>query len=497
MIRKLLNSIASDGGDMTTSKKELAIATLPIMKFDLIKTSTELLPSLAEIRKIIQVSYTAAANTDYEFVVEQRIDGILYTKNIFYTSDSDGTDADIATALIGSFNAAKDGVKAVATGAATPITFTADAKYDADYNIVGEPLFNITVVQNTTATNVQANHTSALRAGSITDATPCVVTAIAHGLQTGDKVILAAITTATILNDTWRVTVSGANTYSLDGSVEGTGGAGVGAATAFEVAQASRGWIGDLIADGIDSGDITASAAYSQISFEYADAANTLNSNKRDIGGLKSRLYVSAHSTTSPGYTATTNYSDFAIRIEERLKGIIAEDIVEFVGIDKAFNVSGEGTWTVTRGGQGDYYLRRTANNATDTFGIDITAELRTATAKGFKLNSFDVVYGITAENLDGAVTATLDRIEYSNNVAVSTGTNSIAITGTLATNLNATGPYVTEIAIDAPLYDVTDDSKYVLELTVDGGASGVFDFYGLMLKFTKTDVDYEVLGNL
>ncbi len=491
MIKKILNTIVADGGDMTLSKKELVIATVPAMKFDLIRSSTELLPSLLETRQVYNVSYTAAANTNYKFVVSQIIDENQVSKTVEYESDATGADADIAAALVASFNGAKNGVKAVASGAATPITFTADAKYNTDNEIVGEPMISITNVSNMTIAAAQTNHTAALQGGSISNTTPRVVTAAAHGVVTGNRVTLAAITGATDLNATWRVTYLGATTYSLDGSVAGSA-ATVTSATAIEVAQASRGYIGDLIADGMDSGDITANTAYSMISFEYADSAVALMKAKRDVGTLKSRLYVSAHLTTSP-YTVTTNYADFATRIAERLKGVLAKNIVLFVGFDNFIGASG-GTWTQTRGAQGDYYLRRTAASSDDYFGIDITPALRTVAGKGYKLNSFDAIYEITDTDLENHV-PTLDRIEYADATAVSV--NSIAITGTLEVAVGGQ-PAVTNVAIDSPIYNVTDDSKYVIEFRVNtSGGAEVYDFYGVMLKFTSTEVDSEVVGNL
>lgn len=66
---------------------------------------------------------------------------------------------------------------------------------------------------------------------SSTNATPIVVTATAHGFSTGDTVQIEGHHTNTNANGLWVVTVTGANTFSLNGSI----GNGVGGATGYAV----------------------------------------------------------------------------------------------------------------------------------------------------------------------------------------------------------------------------------------------------------------------
>jgi len=154
----------------------------------------------------------------------------------------------------------------------------------------------------------------------------------------------------------------------------------------------------------------------------------------------------------------------------------------EFVGIAN-FLLASAGTWTTTRVAQGDIALRHTAADDTSILVFDVTPQIRAAASKGFRLDSFDVMYSITSLALD-AHSITLDRIEYADNTAVSV--NSISITGALATATQA-NPYLTNVAVDSPAFDVTADSKYVLELTVDAGATSDYDFLGFMLRFSET----------
>ncbi len=154
----------------------------------------------------------------------------------------------------------------------------------------------------------------------------------------------------------------------------------------------------------------------------------------------------------------------------------------EFLGINNVLTF-GTGTWTTTRVAQGNYVSRHTATDETSIIAIDITPSIRAATAKGFRLDSFDYMYSIGTLALD-AHSATLDRIAYANNVAVSV--TSIAITATLSTATQA-NPYLTNCTVTTPAFDITADSKYVLEITVNNAATSAYDFYGIMLRFSQT----------
>jgi hypothetical protein len=58
-----------------------------------------------------------------------------------------------------------------------------------------------------------------------TNATPISITCTAHGYSTGDTVVIIGHATNTNANGTWEITVTGTNTFTLDGSAgNGTGG---------------------------------------------------------------------------------------------------------------------------------------------------------------------------------------------------------------------------------------------------------------------------------
>lgn len=154
----------------------------------------------------------------------------------------------------------------------------------------------------------------------------------------------------------------------------------------------------------------------------------------------------------------------------------------EFLGINDVLTF-GTGTWTTTRIAQGNYVSRHTAGDETSIIAVDITPAIRVAASKGFRLDSFDYIYSIATLAMD-AHSATLDRIAYANNIAVSV--TSIPITATLATATQA-NPYVTNCTVTTPAFDVTTDSKYVLEITANNAATTDYDFYGVMLRFSQT----------
>jgi hypothetical protein len=154
----------------------------------------------------------------------------------------------------------------------------------------------------------------------------------------------------------------------------------------------------------------------------------------------------------------------------------------EFVGMSNVLTF-GTGTWTVTRIAQGNYVSRHTPGDETSIIGIDITPMIRVAASKGFRLDSFDYIYAIAADALEGH-TVVLDLITYADNAAVAV--TSVPVTGALATATQA-NPYVTNVVVDTPAFDVTADTKYVLEVTVDNSASSEYDFYGVMLRFSQT----------
>lgn len=243
---------------------------------------------------------------------------------------------------------------------------------------------------------------------------------------------------------------------------------------------------GDLDVSGALSalGNISAGAdadAGSLISYPATTANGTLIISALNAGGAFNTTVrnsvmgqSSVVSIPDPG-AATANFL-----LDTGAANILA--MQEFLGINDVLTF-GTGTWTTTRIAQGNYVSRHTPGDETSIIAIDITPQIRVAASKGFRLDSFDYMYGIAANALD-AHTAVLDRIAYADNVAVSV--TSVPITATLATATQA-NPYLTNCTVTTPAFDVTADSKYVLEITVNNAAASEYDFYGVMLRFSRT----------
>ncbi len=265
----------------------------------------------------------------------------------------------------------------------------------------------------------------------------------------------AASTTTTLgqaLNITGALGVTGAITASTSIT-----------ATAGPITSGSSGDAGSFIS-------FPATAANGTFIFEALNAGGAFNTTLRNsVMGQSSVL-----SFPDPG-AATAN-----VLLDTGAANILA--MQEFVGINDVLTF-GTGTWTITRIAQGNYVSRHTPGDETSIIAIDITPQIRVAASKGFRLDSFDYMYGIAANALD-AHSAVLDRIAYANNVAVSV--TSVPITATLATATQA-NPYLTNCTVTTPAFDVTADSKYVLEITVNNAAASEYDFYGIMLRFSQT----------
>lgn len=261
---------------------------------------------------------------------------------------------------------------------------------------------------------------------------------------------IKAATTTTTLGQALAVT--GAGTFS-----------GALSSTAGPITSGSSGDAGSFIS-------FPATAANGTFIFEALNAGGAFNTTLRNsVMGQSSVI-----SLVDPG-AATAN-----ILLDTGAANIIAKQ--QFLGIGDVLTF-GTGTWTTTRIAQGNYVSRHTAGDETSIIAIDITPAIVVAASKGFRLDSFDYIYSIGTLAMD-AHSATLDRIAYANNVAVSV--TSIPITATLATATQA-NPYVTNCTVTTPAFDVTADSKYVLEITANNSATSDYDFYGVMLRFSQT----------
>jgi len=160
------------------------------------------------------------------------------------------------------------------------------------------------------------------------------------------------------------------------------------------------------------------------------------------------------------------------------------EDLEKFLGIQNILMESA-GTWTVIRVVQGDYVYRKTVADDTTIIGVDITEVTRPAVDRGFQINSIDYIFRNTVADLD-AHSLTLDRIEYTDSAVVSV--NTIALTGSLGVGQDD-DPQIDTLTVATPLFNNATDTKYVLEVTVDAAATSIYEFIGIILKFTRNNL--------
>ena len=295
----------------------------------------------------------------------------------------------------------------------------------------------------------------------------------ASNILLSDNATTQTINTGSLAVAVGNITATLGNIAASAGSVAAgttvTGGTGVTAttgnvsATAGNVNAGSSGNAGSLIS-------FPATAANGTLIVSALNAGGAFNTTIRNSAMGQSSVV----SIPDPG-AATANFL-----LDTGSSNILA--MQQFVGINSVLSF-GTGTWTTTRIAEGNYVKRHTAAAETSIIGIDITPIIRAAANKGFRLDSFDVVYNIATLAMN-AHTLTLDRIAYANNVAVSI--TSIAITGALSTATQA-NPYLTNVTVNAPAFDITSDSKYVIEVTANNAATTAYDFYGIMLRFSQT----------
>lgn len=200
-----------------------------------------ILKSLVESVYVSSVAFTAAADTTYQIIIGQNVDGEYLSQSFRYISGSTTSAAIIAAAFVAAINAS--GLQVTASGSGTPITLTANAGY---------PLFDVQFTSNMTASNGMATYapngtaSAAITAVIAPDGTAAtaiagtstvtVTTLAAHLLVPGDIVTIASVATMTLTytdangvtktgqaGGTFRVaTVPTSTTFTLEG-VSATG----------------------------------------------------------------------------------------------------------------------------------------------------------------------------------------------------------------------------------------------------------------------------------
>jgi hypothetical protein len=153
------------------------------------------------------------------------------------------------------------------------------------------------------------------------------------------------------------------------------------------------------------------------------------------------------------------------------------------------------GTWTDTRVAAGNYVMRKTATAETSNIVAHISAALlqkigsdpNTEVAhdiRGFQINSFDVVYGVTTAALAATPTIAMNQVTYSNNVANAVAAAGGTLTGTFATATQS-NPYLVSVTCGTPyvIGGNTADRAVTIEFTAQAASTTVLDIYGIYLR--------------
>jgi hypothetical protein len=242
---------------------------------------------------------TAANNFDYSFKVRQVVNGLVRIVNFFYTSDATGSQAEVVTAVINTFNAqnAQGGIFVTATGS-TSITLTGQAGY---------PLFDVFDVSGNLsfASGMASQSVDATGVANV-DAAPIKVKIVGHGYLTGQTVnfdnLDVTVNSALIEGRSLRVTRVDADTFTV--AVPASGTSVIKGGTTTLVAQEAYGTSTQVDADFASNGQsytATATALYDSYDIVVEGETNVFTG----------RIWCNAVTKASPS-TATANYSAFS-----------------------------------------------------------------------------------------------------------------------------------------------------------------------------------------
>lgn len=262
--------------------------------------------ALQEQSASFDIAFTAANIATYAFTIEQVVNGRLQIIPFSYTSDSTGTAAEIAGALVSAINAATS-LRVTASGTGTPITVVAQPIVNG-----GTASFKITPQGGVT---VSATPT-ALVISTISNAAPRVVTFTGnHGLKNGDTIIIDGCsggTAPTSVNGiAFQVELTGtATTCKLVGSTAAGTVTGFGSATVVKPGQEPFGQYADVLQSLVGAGSAslpTAGEQYAQVNLVYNTAdSSLLNTQREDYN--QAILWIKQGSSTTTTAAPNANY---------------------------------------------------------------------------------------------------------------------------------------------------------------------------------------------
>ncbi len=166
---------------------------------------------------------------------------------------------------------------------------------------------------------------------------------------------------------------------------------------------------------------------------------------------------------TANGFSSTTNQTDYELWMPA-----------------SSLTYSGS-TWTLTRSGNGLYYMQKTTAADTSYVVCQMPISLRTTSNKGYKLTSFIVAYNVQTAALTSA-TPNIYNTGLSDNQAV-LNTTTVSLTGSL-TLTTSSNLYYKTITVSSPTFATSNDDTYIEIAFVAQGTTQLI-VYGIQLNFT------------
>jgi hypothetical protein len=199
-------------------------------------------------------------NGDVSFRIIQTVNGLIRDAVFTYKFAATASSSELKAA-IDTWYAAQgfSGSNTVSVGTPTTGVLVGSA---SNTNI------QMTAITGLTVTHAMPNINTQLATSTMNTSTPRQVSATAHGLLTGQVIVFAGVTgagAATVNGIPFRITRTGDNTFTLDGS-NGTGAVVSTSATGTLVAQAGFGSIADVNADALLNGS---TATATQTTYQY------------------------------------------------------------------------------------------------------------------------------------------------------------------------------------------------------------------------------------
>lgn len=336
----VLNTVAASHADVTLAARKLNVAITSTTGTPAFPTNMDFRfinlfvpqPALVEAVQVSAVSFTAAANTVYEFVVTQNtpisttatsVPPVLTTFNTnspvsvlaYYKSDATGADADIQAGLAANINANSAALGVVATTSTGKVTLTGQT---------GTPLFSVTAIANCTVALAMKQLTGVT---SDYDASPVsLFTKSSHGLVTGNVIQVVSGTgdTAWVAGAQWKVIYASSSTFSLLSLTTGLAYAGATADLASGVLnllpQVAVG-VGTVMAA---NGIVGASSGYlySVYTFRYGVLNPAQMSTFTVTSDNVHTLYVQEGAAATTGDPSAT-FPDFDLALRQYMEGFI------------------------------------------------------------------------------------------------------------------------------------------------------------------------------